>query len=229
MSRARLLRTFDALEVQQTFYQPPRLETASRWRQEAPQAFQFTLKAWQLITHPAQSPTYRRLRARLRPEQLALCGGFQLNPLTCWAWQRTLEIAGALKAAAVVCQTPPSFHPEPANLERMGRFFREVPRGPWKIVFEPRGPGWDEGVLRPLLSALDLVHGTDPFLAPSLGEDFHYFRLHGRPAYAYGYRYSAEDLAQLKQRLPARGTVFVLFNNASMAEDARRFKALLRE
>jgi uncharacterized protein YecE (DUF72 family) len=227
-TRARLFRDFEVLEVQQTFYQPPRLEIARRWRQEAPQAFKFTLKAWQLITHSARSPTYRRLRERLSPEQLACCGGFKLNPLTRWAWQRTVEIAEALRADAVVCQTPPSFHPEPVNLERIEKFFREVPRGTWKIVFEPRGTGWDEKRLKPLLEALNLVHGTDPFLAPSLGEDFHYFRLHGRPAYAYNYRYSDEDLVQLKQSLPAQGTIFVLFNNTTMAADARRFKALLQ-
>ncbi len=226
-TRARLFRDFEVLEVQQTFYQPPRLEIARRWRQEAPSAFKFTLKAWQLITHPARSQTYRRLRERLSHEQLACCGGFKLNPVTCWAWQRTMEIAEVLKAEAVVCQTPPSFHPEPANLEQMERFFRKVPRGDWKIVFEPRGPGWDVKVLRPVLEALNLSHGTDPFLAPSLGEDFHYFRLHGRPAYAYDYRYSDEDLEELRKMLPAQGRVFVLFNNAFMAEDARRFKALL--
>lgn len=226
-ARKRLFQAFDVLEVQQTFYQPPQLETAKRWRQEAPPAFLFTLKAWQLITHAASSPTYRRLREPLTPTQRACCGGFQLNELTWWAWRRTSEIAKTLRAKAVVCQTPPSFNPEPANLERMRQFFREVPRGPWRIVFEPRGEGWDAKVLKPLLWELDLIHGTDPFLAPSLSEDFHYFRLHGRPAYAYGYRYTAEDLEQLVKMLPTQGTVFVLFNNASMAADARRFKALL--
>lgn len=226
-ARRRLFRDFDVLEVQQTFYQPPRLETANRWRKEAPQAFLFTLKAWQLITHSAKSPTYRRVRERLTPAQLRLCGGFQLNEVTLWAWRRTFEIAQVLKAAAVVCQTPSSFHPEPSNLEQMRRFFREVPRGAWKIVFEPRGEGWDEKVLGPLLETLDLVHGTDPFLARPLSRNWHYFRLHGKLAYTYAYRYSDEDLVRLAKMLPAQGTVFVLFNNAFMAADARRFKALL--
>lgn len=226
-ARRRLFRDFDVLEVQQTFYQPPRLETATRWRQEAPPGFQFTLKAWQLITHSAKSPTYRRLRERLTPEQLGLCGGFQLNDVTLWAWQRTFETAQILKAAAVVCQTPPSFHPEPSNLEQMRRFFREVSRGSWKIVFEPRGKGWDEKVLRPLLETLDLVHGLDPFLTRPLSRNWHYFRLHGRPTYTYAYRYSDEDLEQLEGMLPGQGTVFVLFNNVSMTVDARRFKARL--
>jgi len=51
---------FGLVEVQQTFYKMPKLETAARWRQQAPSDFEFTLKAWQLITHPSVSPTYRR-------------------------------------------------------------------------------------------------------------------------------------------------------------------------
>ncbi len=49
---------FRLVEVQQTFYKMPRLKTAQKWRQEAPSDFEFTLKAWQLITHSPTSATY---------------------------------------------------------------------------------------------------------------------------------------------------------------------------
>ncbi len=49
------------LELQKTFYRPPRLPTAERWRRETPAEAEFTLKAWQLITHEPSSPTYRRV------------------------------------------------------------------------------------------------------------------------------------------------------------------------
>lgn len=39
------------VEVQQTFYQPPQSSTLRRWRNEAPEGFLFTVKAWQFITH----------------------------------------------------------------------------------------------------------------------------------------------------------------------------------
>ena len=64
-AQQRLFRDFTVLEVQQTFYQPPRVSTAQRWRSTAPNDFIFTLKAWQLITHEATSPTYRRLKEPL--------------------------------------------------------------------------------------------------------------------------------------------------------------------
>ena len=61
MARARYAALFPVVEVQQTFYQPPRVATAARWRAAAPPPFVFSVKAWQLITHEPASPTYRRL------------------------------------------------------------------------------------------------------------------------------------------------------------------------
>lgn len=49
------------LEVQRTFYQPPKVSTAERWRtkaDEVPGDFAFTVEVWQLVTHPPSSPTY---------------------------------------------------------------------------------------------------------------------------------------------------------------------------
>jgi len=56
---------FEMVEVQQTFYQPPKIETALKWRKDAPDDFEFTLKAWQLITHTPRSPTYRRAKIEI--------------------------------------------------------------------------------------------------------------------------------------------------------------------
>jgi uncharacterized protein YecE (DUF72 family) len=64
--------TFQVAEVQQTFYQPPLLATGKRWREEAPPDFEFTMKAWQLITHEPSSPTYRRLRMKIPEEKIIL-------------------------------------------------------------------------------------------------------------------------------------------------------------
>jgi len=49
VSRKNYYRHFSCVEVQQTFYHPPELATLLRWRREAPQGFEFTIKAWQLI------------------------------------------------------------------------------------------------------------------------------------------------------------------------------------
>lgn len=36
---------FELVEVQQTFYKPPQIETALRWRKEAAPDFEFTIKS----------------------------------------------------------------------------------------------------------------------------------------------------------------------------------------
>ena len=50
-----------AVELQQSFVQPPRAATLKRWRASAPPDFAFVVKAWQLVTHEPSSPTYRQL------------------------------------------------------------------------------------------------------------------------------------------------------------------------
>src|ERR1700712_2655459 len=68
-------------EIQQTFYQPPAATVMDRWRATAPPGFEFTLKAWQLITHPATSPTYRRLKRVLSDQERADAGGFRASDI----------------------------------------------------------------------------------------------------------------------------------------------------
>src|SRR6185503_19103411 len=47
---------FPVVEVQQTFYDPPPIGTLEKWRRQAPAGFEFTMKAWQVITHLGESP-----------------------------------------------------------------------------------------------------------------------------------------------------------------------------
>lgn len=220
---------FDLVEVQASFYQPPRVATAVRWRAEAPADFEFTLKAWQLITHRATSPTYRRLREPLSESERDLAGDFRWNGLTRAAWERTQQVADALEARAIVLQTPISFRPGHENLSRLRRFFESVDRRGRILVFEPRGADWNDSLLTALAEGLDLVIGVDPFLRPPLGAGLRYLRLHGRPAYHYRYRYSDEDLERLALTITVPTPHWVLFNNFSMADDARRFIQRLKE
>jgi len=60
VARKEYFKNFSLVEVQQTFYKPPRMETAFKWRSAAPPEFEFAVKAWQLITHAPSSPTYRK-------------------------------------------------------------------------------------------------------------------------------------------------------------------------
>jgi uncharacterized protein YecE (DUF72 family) len=138
-ARSEYYKAFEVVEVQQTFYQPPSLKTAEKWREEAPAAFEFTLKAWQLITHELKSPTYRRLRLHWSADKLVQCGSFKGTEEMVWAWDQTREIAAALKAKYVVFQCPASFHPSPENRKNLKTFFEKLKRGNLRFVWEPRG------------------------------------------------------------------------------------------
>ena len=223
------LERFPVVEVQQTFYEPPQDATMRRWRDRAPAAFEFTLKAWQLITHDASSPTYRRMkRGAPVPGEV---GSFRLTDTTIAGWGRTLECARILRATAVLLQCPRSFRPTPENVERMRRFLGpggvERPDGV-RLLWEPRGP-WPADLLRGLCADLDLVHVVDPFVDQTVTPEQTYFRLHGITGARHVY--SDDELARLATMLPdpAVATVpaYVMFNELPRVGDATRFIALL--
>ncbi len=87
ISQEDYFRLFRLIEIQQTFYHLPQLETAEKWRRAAPEGFEFALKAWQLITHEPTSPTYRRLRKKIGPTETAYYGHFRPTVEVFEAWK----------------------------------------------------------------------------------------------------------------------------------------------
>jgi uncharacterized protein YecE (DUF72 family) len=221
-ARREMFRHFAAVEVQQTFYEPPRPKTLAGWRLEAPEDFEFTLKAWQLITHPAGSPTYRRLRTPLaRPEE---AGYFRPTPTVNAAWARTSAAAQALGAKVILFQCPARFVPQEENIANLRSFFRSVARDDLVFTWEPRGP-WPDQLVRALCRELELVHAVDPLQRRPLAGRLVYFRLHGIGGYHY--RYTDGDLERLLALCPRRKPTYCLFNNTTMFDDARRFQRLI--
>lgn len=215
---------FRVVEVQQTFYQPPRAATAKRWREETPPDLEFTLKAWQLITHGARSPTYRRLRRPLTPDEQRQAGSFQNTPLIQRAWEATREVAQTLAARVILFQCPASFEPTPVNLANLRRFLGTLPRENFLCAWEPRG-GWPRELVAELCGELALIPALDPFATPVFPTSPAYFRLHGLGGYRYSY--TDADLDRLAGLLTGYEEAYVLFNNMTMWDDARRFLDLL--
>lgn len=227
LSLARYAEVFSVGEVQQTFYQPPMLKTLEKWRSQVPEGFEFTLKAWQLITHEATSPTYRRLREKLDDRQKRKVGAFRLNSTVLGAWQRTLECAHVLRSRVILFQCPARFGPTPENKANLRAFFGEIRcrvREDLTYVWEPRGE-WKGAEVRKLCEELGLVHGVDPFQTPPQTAGLGYFRLHGRTGYRH--RYSDAELEELLGMARSHAPSYALFNNMTMLEDARRFLALV--
>jgi uncharacterized protein YecE (DUF72 family) len=221
------VREFPMVEVQQTFYEPPRDATMRRWRALAPPAFEFTIKAWQLITHDATSPTYRRLRRPLSDEERRDAGSFRMTPLVLDAWARTLDCARLLRASAILLQCPASFRPTDEHIASLRTFIRSVDQVDGvRLLWEPRGD-WPADVVADLCRDLGLTHVVDPFVSHTVTPERTYFRLHGITGARHVY--TDDELARLATWLPEHGDTpaYVLFNNLPRVGDARRFRHMV--
>jgi len=221
VSREKYYKTFDVVEIQKTFYQPPQETTAEKWRKQAPSFFEFTLKAWQLITHPPSSPTYRRLRSVLPESEKEKYGFFKPTQKLFSAWEKTERMAQILNASIIVFQCPASFQPTPENRQNLRRFFKTIKRRRYKLVWEPRGK-WTREEISELCQELNLVPCVDPFKQAPFPGKMGYLRLHGKGGYRY--RYTDPDLKKLIAWAKDFDTVYFMFNNVYMLEDALRFK-----
>ena len=201
---------FSLVELNTTFYQYPRISTVEGWRAKAPENFEFTVKAHQDISH----------KFKLKSEKECL-----------EAFEKMKEICNILKAKILLVQTPASLRPD--RLEDAKEFFSKIPREDLIVVWETRGPAWDEEEARQrlaeLLEKLDIPHVVDPFKnTPVYVGKTAYFRLHGLGERLYYYQYSNDELKRLfniaREYETKAEEVYVLFNNLSMFDDAVRFK-----
>lgn len=233
--RSAYYKVFSCIELQETFYKLPKVETVKAWRGGAPEEFEFIVKAWQGITHPVSSPTWRRAGGPPKwgdPKNFGLLRATKENFK---AWEEILKVCESLRSKFVVIQTPPTFNPSPENIEGMRRFLSSVERNTVRLGWEPRG-GWNNNpdLVRGICKELSLVHVVDPFRRmPSVESDITYFRLHGIGGGEtnYGYRYTDEDLRgliQIVNGIKGADTVYVMFNNIQMAKDAQRFLELVK-
>lgn len=226
INRRKYYAAYGLVEIQQTFYRPPQVQTCVRWRADAPAEFEFAVKAWQLITHDASSPTYRRLGRPVPSELRDRYGSFRPTDEVRAAWATTAGTARALGARLVVFQCPPRFTPTDEHVGWLRRFFAEVDRGDLVLAWEPRGD-WPRDLVAGLCGELDLVHVVDPLRGEALSKGLRYFRLHGLTGYRY--LHTEEDLRALARCLTSDGPNYVLFNNLFMGEDAKRFQALVQK
>lgn len=215
-------RTFSCVEIDSSFYRLPKLATAARWRAAAPPEFQFAIKAWQVITHRASSPTFKR--TRLDEHDQKHCGHFGFNATVRWAWDETFAVAQELRAFLVLFQCPASFSQSTEHIANLRRFFEKAKRGKFQMGWEPRGE-WDPATITSLCRDLELIHVVDPFKGPvcSPGK-LQYFRLHGLTG--ANHQYTDLELQKLREFCRAKPTTYCFFNNLTMAKDAQRFRTM---
>lgn len=218
-------RHFRVVEVQHTFYEPPPDKTLLSWRAAMPKDFEFTIKAWQLITHATTSSTYRRLKRPLTEKERREVGGFKPTAIVEEGWQRSLQCARLLNATAILFQCPASFRPTPENISNLRAFFGRIqrPQGV-RLMWEPRGE-WPEAKLRKICGDLGLDHVVDPFVTRPVTSDPLYLRLHG--VTGSGHVYTDRQLEKLLTVIAPKGDTYVMFNNIPRVMDAKRFQKLV--
>ena len=220
-------RRFQALELQSTFYKLPRASTAERWKMVAPN-LTFTLKAFQGITHPADSPTWRRSRNELKGVDPAEVGFLRLTKFTKMAWEKTERVAEILDAKVIVIQLPPKYDCSGGNLSRLRAFLSAVSTERIPAV-EFRHRSWFGRLeeAREVISPWGGIIVTDPLKVDPPHQPLHYHRMHGSDGLTnYRHRYTNDELDRLRRSVGGK-KAYVFFNNLSMKEDAESFSRIL--
>jgi uncharacterized protein YecE (DUF72 family) len=216
---------FNVVEVQESFYDPPTERTLAKWRRTAPEGFAFTMRAWQLITHPASYSGYQRIRRPWDQEARHRFGLFQPTEQTKWAWGIVRRSAKILDAKAIVFHTPSSFTPTRENKENFARFFGSVERGPYHLAWEPGGM-WEDEEIEALCREFGLIGAIDPLISEPWPGEIFYFRINEktRSRGAHG----EDDFFQIQGRAVAGeervGEGFLIWNTRDAAQDAHRFR-----
>ena len=229
---AYLSQYFDAIEINTSFYNPPRPEVAASWvaRVKRNPAFLFTVKLWKRFTHERS--------ANLQDERTYKHG---IEPL-----------AASGRLGAVLLQFPWSFKNTRENHEYLGGLFVQFAEYP--LVVELRHSSWNHPEVFAWLHAqgVGFCNIDQPVIGRSLPPSERvttavgYVRLHGRnydhwfasneqPHERYDYLYSVEELKPWAHRITriahAAETVFVITNNhfeAKAVANALQLISILR-
>jgi uncharacterized protein YecE (DUF72 family) len=222
-------RRFPVLELQSTFYRLPRASTAERWKKVAPN-LTFTLKAFQGITHPADSPTWRRSRKELEGVDPAEVGLLRVSGFTKRAWDETDQVAEIVGAKIVVVQLPPKYDCTSQNISKLRAFLSAVSTRRTPAI-EFRHTSWF-GRLREARAAIapwDGILVTDPLKVTPPDQPLQYHRLHGSDGLVnYRHMYTGEELERIGCSVRGK-KAYVLFNNLAMKEDAESLLRMLGE
>jgi uncharacterized protein YecE (DUF72 family) len=188
------LKTFDTVEINNSFYRLPDVGTLENWREKTPNHFIFSVKASRYITH---------IKKLKDPEK---------------GVDNFLQVVKHLKKklGPVLFQLPPGWKRNP---QRLQQFLEYLPSG-YRYTFEFRNKDWFTEEIDHLLQAhncafciYDLKRSTSP---EKVTADFVYIRLHG-PGNAYEGSYSRKTLQKwakkIQQWQQARKDVYCYFDN----------------
>jgi uncharacterized protein YecE (DUF72 family) len=189
--------TFDAVEINSSFYKVHRTATYQRWAASVPAHFRFSVKLTKTITHEAGL-------VDCRDEIMAFCD----------------SVAGlGNKLGLVLVQLPRSLEFDRRRASSVFTSLQKRLKVP--LVCEPRHLSWFGPAADRLFAQLNIARvSADPALAEntsSANTGVAYYRLHGQPRMYYS-SYSAAFLKRLASTLRAAcGTsVWCMFDNTAL-------------
>ena len=205
------LERFDTVELNNSFYRLPKIETMAAWRDATPRNFVFAVKASRFLTHNKKLKEPEHALNNFLPRAEAL--GKKLGP--------------------ILFQLPPKWM---INRERLEEFLQALP--PYhRYTFEFREQTWLCDDICQLLAkyhAAFCIYDIGGFHSPILATtDFAYVRLHG-PGDKYQGSYSDRALEiwtkQIDEWHASGKSVFVYFDNDQVgyaAHNALTLKKML--
>jgi uncharacterized protein YecE (DUF72 family) len=214
---------FDTVEVNSSFYRVPTRETTAAWAARTPPAFEFSVKLFQKLTHPAmfldrltRAPGVRAVddAPRFEGSHDVARAAAQVSQQDVDAFKLAIDpLANAGKLGALLAQFPASFKADAAARDYLAWLldtFRDH-----RVAVELRHRSWSNDLAGTLAllnaSKAAWVQIDEPKFSSSVQQNFlpnvtgfYYLRLHGRNAKAwwkhdhpndrYNYLYSAEEL-----------------------------------
>jgi uncharacterized protein YecE (DUF72 family) len=209
---------FDTVEVNTTFYGPPRAEITSGWAARTPPGFDFSLKLYQKFTHPKMFKE-AALKSAPGSEGPLLDLLAQVTQADIDDFRAGIDpLASAGKLGALLAQFPPSFKDSPQARDYLAHLLRAFADYP--IAVELRHRSWSDAIggTLSLLNAFGAawVQIDEPKFRFSIRQNhlpnvtgFYYMRLHGRNAAQwwrhdksedrYDYLYTAGELREFSE------------------------------
>lgn len=208
----RYSQTLSCVEINSSFYRSHRPATWTKWSQETPSYFRFSIKAPKTITH----------EEKLRNTGHLLETFFgQIEPM-------------GEKTGPILFQLPPSLPFELAIAEDFFSSLRRFYKG--QVVLEPRHSTWFTASVNIFLQKLAITRVAadppkgDPEVAEPGGDTgLIYYRLHGVPNTYYS-NYDDDFLIALSFRIKAQDNVWVIFDNTALSyaySNALRLQTLI--
>ena len=202
---------FDTVEINNSFYRLPPVETVEAWRSSTPAQFRFAVKGSRFLTH----------MKKLKDPAPGVAKFFSRIDLL------------KRKLGPILFQLPPNFE---SNAQRLDEFLVALPRG-HRYAFEFRDPSWNNSEILQILRShkaafcpFDLAGYQSPI---EITADFTYIRLHG-PGDKYQGSYSDAALSnwvsRIKEWRTALRAIYVYFDNDQAgyaAHNAMRLRELV--